>query len=98
MLTGPKAGGVRQANHLADTSSLKKLDPQDLYQRCLPATVTIWVENGPMRGVGSGFFVKKGGYILTNHHVVEDSERTSVVTSDGKEYRAQVLEPVMNLG
>jgi S1-C subfamily serine protease len=33
--------------------------------------------NGP-RAVGSGFFVSKDGYLLTNHHVVKDAEKIEV--------------------
>ncbi len=35
---------------------------------------------------GTGVFVKRDGWIVTNAHVVQDMERIVVVTSDGKEY------------
>ncbi len=43
-------------------------------------------------GGGSGFFVSSDGMIVTNKHVVSDvSAEYTVVTNDGKEYKAKVL-------
>jgi len=43
-------------------------------------------------GGGSGFFVSSDGYIVTNSHVVEDSQANyTVITSDGKKYDAKIL-------
>ena len=86
-----RAGSVRQASNLTDDATLKKLDPQELYKRCLPATVTIRVREKRGVGIGSGFFVAKGGVILTNHHVVGDADVVEVVTSDYKRHTGRVL-------
>lgn len=45
----------------------------------------------PTRGVGSGFIVNPKGYILTNHHVVEDASRITVGLQSGEKYRATVI-------
>jgi S1-C subfamily serine protease len=42
-------------------------------------------ENGRPRAIGSGFFVTKDGYLLTNHHVVQDASKIEV------KYRGQWL-------
>ncbi len=43
-------------------------------------------------GGGSGFIVSADGYIMTNKHVVEDTEAEySVLTNDGKRYAAKVI-------
>lgn len=43
------------------------------------------------RGVGSGFFISSDGYILTNNHVVKDSNGIFVTLTNGKEYKAKII-------
>lgn len=43
------------------------------------------------RGVGSGFFISDDGYILTNHHVIDDASEVFVTLTDGEEYTAKVI-------
>ena len=43
------------------------------------------------RGMGSGVIFSADGYILTNHHVVEDAEEVKVQLSDDREFDAKVL-------
>jgi len=40
---------------------------------------------------GTGFIIYEDGYIVTNWHVIESSDRIKVVTSDGNEYNARVI-------
>lgn len=40
---------------------------------------------------GSGFFISADGYVVTNNHVVENASEVTVVTTDGKELKADVI-------
>lgn len=45
----------------------------------------------PMRGVGSGFIVNPQGYILTNHHVIEEASRIIVGLQSGEKFPGKVV-------
>jgi S1-C subfamily serine protease len=51
------------------------------------AVVTIKLENGH----GSGFFISKDGYLLTNHHVVEDNKFVTIKLTTGRQMPGEVL-------
>lgn len=56
--------------------------------------------NYQVTGAGSGFFVTSDGLILTNKHVVQDSQaKYTVLTNDGNKYDAEVVaqDPVNDL-
>ena len=40
---------------------------------------------------GSGFILTSDGYVVTNHHVIADATKVSVITNDGTEYTATVV-------
>ncbi len=41
--------------------------------------------------VGSGFFISPDGYLLTNNHIAENSERIKVYSFQGKNYDAEIV-------
>jgi len=43
------------------------------------------------RSLGSGFIIDKDGYILTNNHVVEQTDEIRVTLADGKEVSADIV-------
>lgn len=42
-------------------------------------------------GTGSGVIISPNGYIITNHHVIENNSEIDVTTNDNKTYRATVI-------
>ena len=53
----------------------------------------------PSQASGSGSIISKKGYILTNNHVVENSDRLVVTLSDGSKWQAKLVgaDPVTDL-
>jgi serine protease Do len=42
-------------------------------------------------GQGSGFFISRDGFAVTNNHVVQNADNVQVTTDDGKSYTAKVI-------
>ncbi len=68
------------------------LTTQEIYDKCLPAIVTVSVSNDTAAGVGSGFIISEDGYIVTANHVVDGMTSVSVILSDGAKYAAVVVD------
>lgn len=69
----------------------KKINPfspqlhQDFY-------FPIYEKKGEVKiGGGSGFFVKENGIILTNRHVLINEGEYTIITSDEKEYKGEII-------
>ena len=47
----------------------------------------------PLRdlGQGSGFIMSADGYVITNHHVVKDSEEITITLQDKREFKAKLI-------
>src|SRR5262249_7633312 len=52
------------------------------------AVVTVKIEGAH----GSGFFISKDGYLLTNHHVVTENKFVTVKLTTGRELPGEVLQ------
>lgn len=72
----------------------------ELYQRLAPGVVNIsstvlehdfFFNIVPRQGAGSGSIIDSRGYILTNHHVIEDASKLEVTLANGKKYSARLV-------
>lgn len=43
------------------------------------------------KGAGSGVIISEDGYIITNHHVIEDANTVNVTLKNGKTYKAKLI-------
>lgn len=82
---------IRKAYPELINDSFAQLNSEDLYAKASPCCVRIRTRTTGKRGLGSGFFFKRGGYILTNNHVIKDALEVEVVAGDGRKFSAQVV-------
>jgi serine protease Do len=79
-----------------------KVDPNAMRQRIpgfenFPFDLAPRGEGGDGRpapkqmSAGSGFFISKDGYVVTNNHVIENADEIKVVLKDGKELKGVVV-------
>ena len=77
----------------------KVMTPAQIYAQNVNSTVGIttsvttnfWGYQTTSPASGSGFVLSKDGYILTNHHVIENSNAITVAMYDGTTYDAKVI-------
>jgi serine protease Do len=69
----------------------KDLFGDDMFRRFFGAPDQPDQKEYKQRGLGSGFLVRKDGYILTNNHVVEGADKITVTFPDKREFKAKVI-------
>ena len=74
---------------LRGTDDRAELTLQELYAACADTVVSIRARaysNMAMIHSGTGIIISDNGFILTNQHVLSDTDSVSVILSDGTEY------------
>ncbi|MHA7734592.1 S1C family serine protease [Nitrosopumilus sp. S6] len=73
----------------------KKLSLIEIFEKSEPGVVRVNVQRGetgdPVGGVGSGFVFDKNGHIITNEHVIDNSQKIIVTFLDGRSYNAEII-------
>lgn len=93
--------GVREKSVLdiisIDTS--REMTPAEVYSANVNSTVGIttsvttnfWGFHTTSAAAGSGFILTDDGYVITNHHVIENSDSITVSLYDGTAYEAELI-------
>ena len=82
-----KAGEIRKNNPTLLADQFKVLTPDELYAKTAPCCVRI--TDG--KGHGTGFLFRRGGYILTNKHVIGNGQNLTVKFDDTSSYPAKLI-------
>ena len=80
---------------------VKKMTQEELIQQQVPEILRRFFGNQVIipepqepqekTGYGSAFFISKDGYLLTNHHVVENASKVTIMLNDRRELDATVV-------
>jgi serine protease Do len=84
---------IAGCTRLHNNSALSTGHIAPMVKKIQPAVVTVvaYNVNREVSNLGSGFFIDKKGYLITNYHVLKDSYAADVKTYDGKKYPIELV-------
>jgi S1-C subfamily serine protease len=96
------AGGKRETHSPRSGSDEELLDAYsravtNVVEKVGPAVAAIRIFKGKSgddlksEGAGSGIIIAPDGFILTNHHVIENTSELEVLLVDGRNFKAQII-------
>lgn len=86
----PRINQVTVEENSGVVEAVKKVSPSVVSISTTSKAVGFFGNVVEQKGGGTGFIVTNDGLILTNKHVVNGSSDLTVITSDGKDYKATV--------
>ncbi|HLA17862.1 MAG TPA: trypsin-like peptidase domain-containing protein [Dehalococcoidia bacterium] len=91
----PGAGDDITANQSA-VDVVKELGPSVVHILSEAATLDVFGQVTPTKGVGTGFVLDREGHIVTNNHVVtidsgQPAQKVTVTLSDGRQFQAETI-------
>ena len=95
----PSAEPTHEPARQESAAAAAGLTAADVYEMNVNSTVGIttsittnyWGYQSTSAASGSGFIISADGYILTNYHVIEDSNSVTVTTYDNRSYEAEIV-------
>jgi len=86
------AQNVRERASMPQMPNLDEDDPfYEFFRRFMPQNPGQQPREFSTRSLGSGFIISADGYILTNAHVVDGADETTVRLIDKREFKAKVI-------
>jgi len=86
----PRINQVTIEENSGVVEAVKKVSPSVVSISTTSKALSFFGDVVEQKGGGTGFIVTNDGLILTNKHVVEGGSDLTVVTNDGKDYKATV--------
>jgi serine protease Do len=81
----------RLSPSIVNISTVSEEEEDQLQRRRERDPFDFFYHFGPRRSLGSGFVLDASGYIITNHHVVDEATEIVVRMNDEKEYKAEIV-------
>lgn len=92
---------INQNTSKSKSGSVEVADVSDIVEICKPSVVEITTESVSSgnslfgqyvsQGAGSGVIISEDGYIVTNHHVIENATSVNVTLTTGDTYTADII-------
>ena len=67
------------------------LSLQEIYKKCIGSVVSITASSQSGKSSGTGIVLSADGYLITNHHVIENAQVIAVQTSDERQFQAAIV-------
>lgn len=66
----------------------QELTYQQIYKKCVDSIVSVYTVSSSGQNTGTGIVLSSDGYILTNHHLVDNQSEILVVLSSNEQFQA----------